>query len=206
MITSLRLATADGLSLDAELNEPDGPARAGMVLCAPHPLSGGSMCATVVDDLFGALPAHGIACLRFDFRGVGSSEGVHDDGDAERHDVLAAVDALGERLTSPLVLAGWSFGGDLALSVAPERIAGWFAVTPPLRYARDLHVAGGDPRPKMLALAGRDEVRPAYEVLGQVRGWAATDVEVLPHASHFFGSGTGRLVELAAALAERVSR
>ena len=80
MITSLRLATADGLSLDAELNEPDGPARAGMVLCAPHPLSGGNMCATVVDDLFGALPAHGIACLRFDFRGVGSSEGVHDDG------------------------------------------------------------------------------------------------------------------------------
>jgi alpha/beta superfamily hydrolase len=57
-----------------------------------------------------------------------------------------------------------------------------------------------DPRPVLLALAEHDEVRAPAEVQAEVAGWTAAQVEVLPGASHFFGGGTERLVELADAL------
>lgn len=208
MTEPVRLHTADSLSLDAELDRPDAPPRAGVVLCHPHPLAGGTMHATVVDALFRQLPAHGISCLRFDFRGVRASEGAHDEGDRERLDVDAAVSTLATHLppSAPMILAGWSFGADVALSVAPERIAAWFAVAPPLRFARDPDTVGADPRPKLLALAGSDEIRPAFEVLGEVKGWTATEAKVIPKASHFFGGETDELVALAVGLADRLSR
>ncbi|MDT7707338.1 MAG: uncharacterized protein QOG20_2945 [Pseudonocardiales bacterium] len=208
MIESLWLTASDGVRLDAELALPDGPPRAGVVVCHPHPQFGGSMRTLVVQALFDALTGHGIACLRFDFRGVGRSAGTHTGGDAERLDVLGAIEALGERLepTVPLVLAGWSFGGDMALSVAPERIAAWFGIAPPLRYVHDLDVVAADPRPKLLALAEGDEVRAPSEVVAQVAGWANTHVEVLPGASHFFAGSTGLLVGLAVGLAGELAQ
>ena len=75
----------------------------------------------VISALFGALPDAGVTCLRFNFRGVEGSGGVHDEGDGERRDASAAIDALDaadRRRRIPLVLTGWSFGADVALSVA----------------------------------------------------------------------------------------
>ncbi len=204
MIERLALTTSDGVVLEAELAVPDQASTAGFVLCHPHPRYGGSMHTTVVEALFDALPGHGATCLRFNFRGVGASTGEHTGGDAERLDVEAAVAALAERLDPgrPLVLAGWSFGGDMALSVTPPRVTSWFGIAPPLRYAHDLDVVAADPRPVLLALAGRDEVRPPAEVIAATTGWTNTEVEVLPGASHFFSGGTSRLVELAAGLVQ----
>lgn len=204
MIERLSIGTADGVVLEAELAAPDVPTpTAGFVLCHPHPQYGGSMHTTVVEALFDALPGHGATCLRFNFRGVGGSTGEHTGGEAERLDVVAAVAALADRLDAgvPLVLAGWSFGGDMALSVAPERVTAWYGIAPPLRFARDLGVLSADPRPKLLALAGRDEVRPPAEVIAEVAGWTNTRVEVVAGASHFFTGGTARLVDLAVELA-----
>lgn len=187
--------TTDGLDLDAELFVPeDLPVRAGMVLCHPHPLAGGTMGSMVIEALFGAVP--GVAALRFDFRGVGVSAGRHDGGDAERLDVAAAVDALDARLpaTAPLILAGCSFGADLALSTQAARVAAWFAVGPPLHFVHDLPVA--DPRPKLLALAGRDEVCPPWQIMTAVREWTNTRNVMLPDESHSFGGNTSRLVDL----------
>jgi len=85
--------------------------------------------------LFLALPAAGVAALRFNFRGVGASEGSHGGGVAEQLDVAAAIDALTAALPAgtPIVLAGWSFGADVCLCVGDERVAGWFCAAPPLR-------------------------------------------------------------------------
>jgi alpha/beta superfamily hydrolase len=203
VIEALRLHTADGLELAAELFVPEVPVRAGMVLCHPHPLSGGTMRGVVIEALFGTLP--GVAALRFDFRGVPGSDGQHDGGDTERLDVRAAVDVLDTRLPAavPLVLAGWSFGADLALSTHPDRVAAWFAVAPPLHFLQDAPTA--DPRPKLLALAGRDEIRPAWEVVTAVGGWVNTEKVVLRDASHFFGGGTDDLVRLAGGLVDRLT-
>ena len=57
-----------------------------MVLCHPHPQYGGTMRSIVIGALFDALPPRGVACLRFNFRGVEGSEGAHDFGNLERVD------------------------------------------------------------------------------------------------------------------------
>ncbi len=149
----------------------------------------------VVSELFTALPGLGISCLRFNFRGVGESSGTHDDGDAERLDLVAAVDAF-DHTTSPLVIAGWSFGADVTLSIDAARAAGWIAIAPPLRYGLGFADVAADSRPKLVILAAHDEFRPAAEVAEITAGWTATTTETVPGASHFFIGRTDRLVAL----------
>jgi len=205
--TALGLTSADGVQLEAELAPADGAARAGMVLCHPHPQFGGTMRSIVISALFGALPAQGVTCLRFNFRGVEGSGGEHAGGDAERLDARAAVAHLRATLAPdvPLVLTGWSFGGDVALSVHDDAVDAWFAIAPPLAVARDVEVTGADPRPKLLALAEHDEYRTPDEVASRVTEWQHTDIEIVPGASHFFVGRTDRLVELALAYVARLT-
>ncbi len=207
-IEPLTITTSDGVTLEAELAspEPGSSIRAGMVLCHPHPLHGGTMRSIVISALFGALPDTGVSCLRFNFRGVEASTGTHDEGDAERLDALAAIDAFAARLPAdlPLVLAGWSFGADVTLSVHDARLAAWFAVAAPLRYTRDLGVIASDPRRKLLALAQHDEIRSADEVANEVAPWTNTTVAIVPGASHFFIGATDKLVVLATDFVDRL--
>ncbi len=205
----LNLTTTDGVSLEAELATPPGTLgpHAGMVLCHPHPLQGGTMRSIVISALFGALPDSGISCLRFNFRGVEGSGGTHGHGDGERLDALAAIEDLASRLPLgvPLVLAGWSFGADVALSVSDPRLAAWLAIACPLRYLRDEGIVAQDPRPKLLALAQHDEIRAPTEIETEVAGWSNTTIEVVPGASHFFVGATDKLVVLARDFAGRVA-
>jgi len=179
-----------------------------MVLCHPHPQFGGTMRSLVISALFDALPAAGVACLRFNFRGVEGSEGVYDDGNLERVDAQAAVAALDRALAGPpvpIVLTGWSFGADMALSVRDDRVGAWLAIAPPLRFVHDVDGLAADPRPKLLALAQHDEVRDATEVSALAQAWANTEVDVVGGASHFFVGRTDRLVELARAYTDRLA-
>jgi uncharacterized protein len=205
----LHLTTTDGVTLEAELASPSGGAlpRAGMVLCHPHPRFGGTMRSIVISALFGALPDAGVLCLRFNFRGVEGSGGDHEDGEGERLDARAAVQALAERLPAgvPLVLAGWSFGADIALSVHDPRLAAWLAVAGPLHYVRDPEIVAADPRPKVIALAERDEIRAPAEVEVEMAGWLNTTVTVVPGASHFFVGSTDKLVVIALELVDRLA-
>jgi alpha/beta superfamily hydrolase len=173
--------------------------RAGAVLCHPHPQFGGNMRSIVTSALFAALPAAGVACLRFNFRGVEGSEGTYTGGFRETDDVVAAIVALDEALGPrvPRLLAGWSFGGDVVLSVHDRRVAGWFAVAPPLRFAARVGPVAADPRPKLIVLAQHDEVQEPDDVEAVVSSWNATRVETVGGASHFFVGRTDRVVELA---------
>ena len=149
----------------------------------------------VISELFAALPALGISCLRFNFRGVGESSGIHDDGDAERLDVLTAVDAFDDT-TSPLVIAGWSFGADVTLSIDAPTVGGWIAIAPPLRYGCSFEAVAADARPKLVVLGAHDEFRDAAEVASITAGWSNTTTETVAGASHFFGGRTEHLVDL----------
>jgi uncharacterized protein len=202
----LPVLTGDGHRLEAELAVAPSE-RAGMVLCHPHPQYGGTMRSIVISALFEALPATGVTCLRFNFRGVEGSEGFYDEGRGERVDARAAVGVLADRLpaTTPLVLCGWSFGGDIALSTIEPRVAAWLAVAPPLHFVDEPPAVGSDDRPKLLALAEHDEVRAPAEVQAQVGAWSNTELVVVPGASHFFVGRTSSLVELAAAFVDRIA-
>ncbi len=206
MAEPIRLTTDDGITLEAELAPATGDARAGMVLCHPHPQMGGTMRSIVISALFDALPPAGVTCLRFNCRGVEESEGSYDDGNLERVDVETAVAALRDKLGDalPLVVTGWSFGGDMALSVRDARLSAWLAIAPPLRFVHDLDGLAVDPRPKLLALAEHDEVRDPSEVRALAGAWANTEVQVVGGASHFFMGRTDRLVELARSYVARI--
>lgn len=80
------------LTLEGMIAYPDGagPHRAAVV-CHPHPLYGGSMYNNVVDAVLEAMHARGFATLRFNFRGVGQSEGEFDNGNGEADDTVAAI-------------------------------------------------------------------------------------------------------------------
>jgi alpha/beta superfamily hydrolase len=195
---ALTIAVPDGVTLEAELARPPSEVRGGAVMCHPHPQYGGSMRSIVISALFDALPDAGVTCLRFNFRGVEGSTGAFDSGEGERHDARAAVATLSDRLPSdmPLVLAGWSFGADVALSIVEPRLSAWVAIAPPLHFGRHDPGLPTDPRPKLLALAEHDEFRPPADVAAVVSSWVATRVEIVPGASHFFVGRTDRLVEL----------
>jgi alpha/beta superfamily hydrolase len=195
---ALSLQTADGLSLEAEWSAPDG-ASATAVLCHPHPQYGGTMRSIVISALFEALPGQGVACLRFNFRGVEASEGAHSEGREEPLDILAALDAADARRTSgPLLLIGWSFGGDMALGVDDPRITAWIGIAPPLRFRpeREYDAVGLDARPKLLVLAAHDEYRTPDEITQETQAWQSTRVETIAGASHFFVGRTDRVVAL----------
>lgn len=204
MIEPLSLLTGDGITLEAELSVPEEP-WAAAVLTHPHPMHGGNMRSIVPGALFAALPPAGVAALRFNFRGVEGSAGRYDHGRGERLDVVAAVDTLSSITEGlPLLLAGWSFGADVALTVGDERLSGWLAVAPPLRTVdSDGSVrpagwaASRDPRPAVLVVPEHDQFRDAASARQVTGDWVATRIEVVPGADHFLVGRTDRVVELA---------
>jgi Predicted hydrolase of the alpha/beta superfamily len=207
MAAPVSLVTTDGVDLEGEIaSAPQERARA--VLCHPHPLHGGTMRSLVISELFTALPRAGITCVRFNFRGVGMSTGTHDGGDGERLDVRAAIRALSVDApddATPVVVVGWSFGADIALSIHDHQLAGWIGIAPPLRYAHDIDALALDPRPKLILLAERDEIRDAREVAAITGGWDACTTEVVPGASHFFIGRTDRLIRSVTTWVERLA-
>jgi uncharacterized protein len=95
--------------------------RAAAVICHAHPLHGGMMHFKVIFRAAKALQNHGVAVLRFNFRGVGLSEGAHDHGVGEQGDAVAALDEAERRWpTVPLLIGGFSFGSAMAGLVAAK--------------------------------------------------------------------------------------
>lgn len=187
------VVTADGTELEAEVSWP-AEAMAIAVLSHPHPLYGGDMWNPLVDHLFRALPAAGIAALRYNFRGTGSSGGTHDDGKAERLDAAAAFNAAALLATEqssdaePLgvVSAGWSFGGDVSLAAEHEGLGAWIGIAAPLRIVDPADMsAPSDPRPKLLLVPQHDQFRSPAEATEIAADWTNTRIEVITGGDHF---------------------
>ena len=100
-------------NLEAMVNDSGGGSW--VILCHPHPIYGGSMFDAVLDTVEQALTPMNLRTLRFNFRGVGSSEGEHDHGEGEVNDLLAVVEWLCEAKNPSIVsVAGYSFGSVVA--------------------------------------------------------------------------------------------
>jgi alpha/beta superfamily hydrolase len=158
------------------------------VVCHPHPLHGGTMHNKVAHTLARALREQGGAALRFNFRGVGASVGVHDGGIGETGDALAAAAEMRERWpVLPLVLAGFSFGAGVALRAAATVQPDWLVCIAPAvdRVPLDGFVAPACP---WLILQGdADEVvDPASVVRWAGEAPGAPQLVLLPGVGHFF--------------------
>lgn len=116
----MKIPVAHG-HLEASLREPDGEPRGAAVICHPHPLHGGTMHTKAVFRAAQAFTEAGYLALRFNFRGVGTSTGSHEEGIGEQDDVRAALDWMEERRPGlPLVAGGFSFGSMVGLRVGVE--------------------------------------------------------------------------------------
>lgn len=181
---------------------PARPARAVVVATHPHPLYGGDMNNTAPATLARRLPELGVSVLRFNFRGVGDSTGQHDEGRSERLDLQAAIAAAAsEEPDVPVVIAGYSFGADVALDFladAPIGIAhavtGVLAIAPPLQVLNSFSTATAS-LPKHLLIPEHDQFR-SPESAGEVTAeWTTTTRQTLRGADHFLLGATDQIVE-----------
>jgi hypothetical protein len=195
------------LTLEGILHLPEAkPAGAGVV-CHPHPLYGGSMYNNVVDAVIEAMAQRNWAALRFNFRGVGTSEGAHSGGVGEAEDVVAAAAYVAEQTSLPpkqIVVAGYSFGAMATAIAAPklDGVAAILLVALPLRMA-DLDALMQFKGPILLAAGNADNYCPAsdFKRLGEKFGGRA-QLRMVEGADHFFG---GREDELMAAISEMIA-
>ncbi len=187
---ALRLQGPAG-TIEGLISDP-GDGRRGLALIAhPHPLYGGTMDNKVVQTLARSFHAQGYASVRINFRGVGASDGVFDEGRGETEDWLAVAAKMRERFGAvPLALAGFSFGAFVQVRVAaqlqPQRLV---LVGPAVNRFPVDHVPVGT-----LVIHGEeDDVVPLRDVLDWARP-QSLPVVVVPGSGHFFH---GKLVELA---------
>lgn len=193
MSDRFRFTSSDGLELEGEWDAPDDP-RAILVLCHPHPKMGGTMNAPLLIALRDAVLEDGWAVLRFNFRGNGASDGESSTGVAEVADAAGAIAEARRRSPgAPVAVAGWSFGGAVALRIATEDrdLVACATVAPSID--RKPEITEGAPPPDAYELGDAtivicgvndDQVSPE-----SCRRWAqeagATYVE-MKGANHFF--------------------
>lgn len=165
------------------------------VICHPHPLYEGTMHNKVVTTLARGFDLLGLPTIRFNFRGVGKSEGTYGDTLGETDDLLAVINWANQALPNhKLWLAGFSFGAYVAANVANQMEANQLiSIAPPVNHFNFSHFSSID-CPWLVIHGDRDEVVP----LSDVEEWAAhppspITFKVIKEASHFFH---GKLIEL----------
>jgi uncharacterized protein len=149
--------------LEALLNGGAARATHAAVVCHPHPLFGGTLHNKVVFHAMKALNRLGFPVLRFNFRGAGLSQGVHDNGHGEVEDVRTALDWLDREFHLPLIFCGFSFGAAVGLRVAcPDTrvqavIGLGTPVAPVAERSYDLGCLQTCSKPKLLVSGDRDQ-------------------------------------------------
>lgn len=170
------------------------------LVCHPHPLFGGTMHNKVVYHVAKTLHRRGFAVLRFNFRGAGLSEGVHDEGRGEQGDILAALNYLASEFAArPILLAGFSFGSWVGLRTgcSDPRVTRLIGLGIPVDNS-DLTYLRACVKPKLIIQGGNDQ----FGSRANVDALFATIPEpkqlvIVEGVDHFFA---GKLNEVGAAI------
>lgn len=178
--------------LEALLNTGRDDAPYAALVCHPHPAGGGTMHNKVVYHAMKAFSSFGLPVLRFNFRGVGLSEGEHDDGKGEQNDARAALSWLEHNFKRPILFAGFSFGSHVGLRACcgDVRVKGLIGLGLPVRAEGRDYKYGFLPKcvePKLFISGDHDEYGPR-EVMEQVFARAPEPKRLVwvEGADHFF--------------------
>ncbi len=176
----------------------------GVIVTHPHPLYGGDMYNSVVASAIRVGQQSGYTTLRFNFRGVGASQGQHANGFGEQDDVKAALNYLTDLGLQSVDVVGYSFGAWVNAHLACQMadIGSMVMISPPVAFM---------PFSKTLALpclscviaGGRDEIGPADMIASCMSQWNAdAQLHVIRGADHFY---SGCLNEMEAVLSAQLS-
>jgi uncharacterized protein len=194
------------LELAIDRPEAEGARMGTAVICHPHPLHGGTMHNKVVTMIERSLRELGLNTVRFNFRGVGRSEGEHDEGRGETLDLLAVAEWVRRvRPDDQLWLAGFSFGAYVALLAARHLpLKQMISVAPPAgRW--DFSAVLPPPCPWLVVQGDDDDVVDPQAVYDWIDGIPTEDnpptLVRMPDTGHFFHR---RLMDLRGAIKNAV--
>ena len=192
--------TTEGLNFEGVIAQPDdvsGP-WPGVVICHPHPLHGGNMDNNVVLALALGLVEEGFVTLRFNFRGVGRSEGEHTEGEKESQEVLGALDLIKAwpDTNAKTGLAGYSFGTSVILGHSElygeaDAIA---LVSPPFRAVEGTSLKDSNV-PALIVTGDRDKLVDSTQLDAELAGFKhSPQFKLFEGVDHFWYGQEARLV------------
>ena len=185
--------------LEAILKEPrQGSPKGAALVLHPHPLGGGTMHNKVVFRAAAALNDAGLTTLRVNFRGVGQSTGVHDEGRGEQDDAHAGLDYLSQQYPEQrITLCGFSFGARVGLEIGihDPRVSFLIGIGTPLRMY-DFSFLARCRKPLLLVHGEKDEygdVEQLRKVVADLEKDTPVKLVVIPGAGHFLDDGLDEL-------------
>ena len=200
---------SNGLELEGCLSLPQTSRLIpGAVLCHPHPLYGGNMDNNVIQAVSRALVAQGLAALRFNFRGVGSSQGSFGGGVGEEEDAHAALSFLCGYAgidAKRIGILGYSFGGMVALStgVQSDLVQVMVGISPVISPGLLQKCF----KPLLLTYGTKDDVIPPAKIISEAEGLPGSGImEAIEGADHFLWGYEEKVAEKAAAFLARQLR
>jgi len=190
-----------GLSIQGLLSMRGG--ERGVVITHPHPLYGGTMYNQVVETLVTIYQDKGFSTLRFNFRGVGDSEGGYDHGKGEKEDVRSALRYLHDRGKRQLDLAGYSFGAwvNAKITDIESMLSGMIMISPPVTFL-DFSFLSFNPKIEAVVTGGKDDIAAVDTIRSLIYTWnPEARLEVIEGADHFY---SGRIDALKSVLSRLI--
>ena len=178
--------------LEAIIKEPPEPPRGVGLVCHPHPLGGGTMHNKVVFRAAAGLVDAGLVTLKFNFRGVGASTGVHSEVEGGKEDVRDALNYLAENYPQmPITLAGFSFGSRVGDEVGmnDERVVRLISIGTPVDKYSDYEFLKNLQKPILFVHGDRDEfgsLENLKKLVNIVSEHTDTKLVIFKNCGHFF--------------------
>jgi alpha/beta superfamily hydrolase len=182
--------TSQDLNIEGLISESRG--RKGVVVTHPHPLYGGSMDNNVVESVARVYGEKGYTTLRFNFRGVGRSQGTYDNGTGEQEDVRAAVAYLAQLGTTFIDLAGYSFGAWINAQCIERltHVRGMIMVSPPVNFL-DFSFLRACPKIRLVIAGAEDDIAPPGMIEEVLPAWSPDAAfRIIKGADHFYRGKT----------------
>jgi len=187
--------------LEAILKEPAGEPKGVGLVCHPHPLGGGTMHNKVVFRVAAGLVDAGLITLRFNFRGVGLSTGVHDEVEGGKEDIRDVLDYLTKTFPEqPVTLAGFSFGSrtGMEIGMTDDRVVRLISIGTPVDKYDDYEFLTNVRKPILFVHGDSDEFGSAENVrrlYAEVAKNTDAELVLFEHCGHFFDDHLNELRE-----------
>ena len=187
---------SEGVKIEGLISESQ--TQNGVVVTHPHPLYGGEMHNTVVESVVRAYGEKGYTTLRFNFRGVGQSDGAYDNGTGEQEDVRAAVAFHGGLGKTSIDLAGYSFGAWVNAQCIESLtdVKRMVMVSPPVNFL-DFSFLEYCAKIRLVIAGAEDDIAPPAMIKDMIPVWnSEAAFNIIKGADHFYSGKTSEIEEI----------